>query len=227
MMSSGSSSPTERRTSPSVMPAASRCGAGTEPCVIETGCVMSVSAAPRFSASEQSRTEFIRRTRAARRLLASREPGLREGFEAGVGEAHDARVPREEARDAQRVLRVARHADAERLDALEREPRVEGRLDGAGGLADEVEPLVEPGVAGDEGAADGRVVPLDELGRGVEDDVGAEVERALEGGRQERVVDDEERPGRARESRRLLDVRQLEGRVGGRLDEDDARRLAL
>src|SRR5690606_3623335 len=59
IISSGFSSPTESRTSPSVIPAATRCSFGTSPCVIEAGCVISVSAEPRFSASEQSRTEFI------------------------------------------------------------------------------------------------------------------------------------------------------------------------
>src|SRR5262249_41910646 len=61
MTSAGSSKPTDNRTSPSVMPAASRCDAGTSACVIDAGCVINVSAEPRFSASAQSSTLFIRR----------------------------------------------------------------------------------------------------------------------------------------------------------------------
>src|SRR5215469_84975 len=59
MMSAGSSSPTESRIRPSGMPSAARVGGGISACVMLAGCVISVSAAPRFSASAQSLTDFI------------------------------------------------------------------------------------------------------------------------------------------------------------------------
>src|ERR1051326_6320293 len=61
MTSAGSSKPTDKRTSPSVIPAACRCDAGTSAWVIDAGCVINVSAEPRFSASAQSCTLFMRR----------------------------------------------------------------------------------------------------------------------------------------------------------------------
>src|SRR2546425_633556 len=78
--------------------------------------------------------------------------------------------------------------EGEGLDAAEEEEAILGAGDGAGGVLDELELLVEGGVAGDKGAADHVAVAADVLGGGVEDDVGAELERALEDGRGEGVV---------------------------------------
>ena len=63
----------------------------------------------------------------------------------------------------------------------------------AGGVEDELQPRREVVVVHDGDAADHVGVAVQVLGRGVVDDVGAEVERPLEEGRREGVVDEEQR----------------------------------
>ena len=83
----------------------------------------------------------------------------------------------------------------------------------------------------DRDAEDRVRVPAEVLGRRVEHDVGAELERPLEGGRREGVVDDDQRRRLARLRRavadgrgRRRDVGDLEQRVRRRLEPDEARR---
>ena len=90
------------------------------------------------------------------------------------------RVVGEEVGDRPAVGLVALHAHAERLDAAQRQERVEGRQDRAHRLLDEGEPLGVLRERRDEDAADRVAVAVQELGRRVHDDVGAELERALE-----------------------------------------------
>src|SRR2546429_4424545 len=59
--SCGSSSPTEKRTKPSVIPCAWRCSLGTLACVIVAGCSMSDSTPPRLSARMMT-SSFRRRS---------------------------------------------------------------------------------------------------------------------------------------------------------------------
>jgi hypothetical protein len=82
----------------------------------------------------------------------------------------------EEGGDAGAVLGVSLHAEAEGLDAAEDEEGVHGSGDGADGVLEEVELPGDLLVAGDDGAADDIGVSVDELGGGVDDDVGAEEE---------------------------------------------------
>ena len=71
-----------------------------------------------------------------------------------------------------------------------------------------------------DGAADDVAVPTGILGRAVGDDVGAQVERALQVCRGEGVVDDEQRPGVVRDRRERGDVGDAEQRVGRGLDPE-------
>jgi hypothetical protein len=80
--------------------------------------------------------------------------------------------------------------------------------------------LVDP----DQRAADDVRVPAQVLRERVQHDVGAELERALQVGRCEGVVDDREHAPRARERREPLEVADREQRVRGRLEEQVARR---
>ena len=69
----------------------------------------------------------------------------------------------------------------------------------------------------DDGASDAVGVAVEIFGRAVHDDVGPEVERSLQAGRQEGVVDHAHEPARAAERRDLRDVREDHHRVGRRL----------
>jgi hypothetical protein len=68
-------------------------------------------------------------------------------------------------------------------------------------------------------------VSVEILRRRVDDEIRAELERALEHGREEGVVDDDARAGRMRERADGLDVRDPQQRIARRLDEHE-RRLA-
>ena len=75
----------------------------------------------------------------------------------------------------------------------------------------------------DDDAAHDVGVAVDELGHGVQDDVGAQVEGLLQVGRGEGVVHHQRAAVRVRDLGHRLDVGDLHGRVGGRLDVDQLR----
>ena len=140
------------------------------------------------------------------------------GREAGVDHLGDPRVAVEELHDPLRVVAVAVHAYAERLEAAVRQEGVERSGDRAHGVLVEADLLGELEVAHDDRSPDDVAVPADVLGRRVHDHVGAERERLLEVGRGEGVVDDEQGARVVRDGGQRLDVADGEHRVGGRLD---------
>ena len=75
----------------------------------------------------------------------------------------------------------------------------------------------------DDDAADRRAVPADELRAGVDDDVGALLERLAQDRRGERVVDDHRNAGVVGDLGDRLEVGHVDARVADRLDEDAAR----
>lgn len=94
-------------------------------------------------------------------------------------------------------------------------------LDGGSTILEELELLVELGVAGDGDSHDNVRVSVEVLGDGVDDDVGAEGERVLEVGGEEGVVDDEDGARVPLDNGgEGLDVDEAEGWVGGGLDPD-------
>ena len=142
--------------------------------------------------------------------------------EAGVEDLLHGRVLRQEGRDRARVLAVAVHADCQRPHPAEHEPAVERARDGAEGLLQELQALGHGRVVGRGEAADHVGVAAQVLRRRVDDDVGPELERELEVGRGERVVDDDQGAGGVRRLGRLADVDDVEERVRRRLEPDDA-----
>ncbi len=80
--------------------------------------------------------------------------------------------------------------------------------------------LVQRRVVGEQRAADGGVVAVDELGRRLQHHVGTEQQRLLERRREQGVVDDDDRACRVAEARGGGDVGELQGRVGGGLEEE-------
>ena len=96
---------------------------------------------------------------------------------------------------------VALDAKVERAQAAEDQEAVERAGYAAHRVLQEAEPLGDRGVARHGDSEDGVAVPGEVLRGRVEGDVGAQVERPLEGRRGERVVDDEQRPvGAVREA---------------------------
>lgn len=109
----------------------------------------------------------------------------------------------------------------EGLQTTVSEPAVEGGGDGADGILEERETLLESfGVESGDTHADIRVA-VDILCDGVDDDVGAVVERVLHVGAHEGVVDDDEDTVLAGDVDNGADVDQAEGWVGGGLDPDE------
>ncbi len=80
----------------------------------------------------------------------------------------------------------------------------------------EADASVELIIVGAHDAADNVRVAVEELGDGVDDNVGAQVERVLEVGRQERVVNDEQEPPLTRHGCHLGNVNELQCRIRGR-----------
>ena len=88
-------------------------------------------------------------------------------------------LPLEPLRDAGGGLRLATDAQREGLEPLQRQPRVERRLDAAEALPGEAQLLEPLLVTPDDRTAEGDGVPVDELGGRVDGEVRAELERLL------------------------------------------------
>lgn len=112
-------------------------------------------------------------------------------------------------------------AQVQGLQTTVGEPAVEGGGDGADGVLEEGETLLE-GVGVESGDTHADVgVAVDVLSDGVDDDVGAVVERVLDVGAHEGVVDDDEDAMATGDVDDGADVDQAEGGVGGSLDPDE------
>ncbi len=75
---------------------------------------------------------------------------------------------------------------------------------------------------GDDDAADRVAVAVEVFRRAVHDQIGAELDRPLQAGTGEGVVDDHERAVLVRRCRDRGDVREPQHRIGGRLEKDAA-----
>ena len=136
---------------------------------------------------------------------------------------------RQEPSDGHRVGRVALHPQGEGPEAAQDQEAVERPGHAAHRVLEEPEPLGDGVARGDRDAEDRVRVPAEVLGGRMEHDVGAELERPLEGGRGERVVDDDERRRLAGLRRavangrgRRRDIGDLEQRIRRRLEPDEA-----
>ena len=158
---------------------------------------------------------------ARRCVLAQGEVVLGEALEAWVPDVRDGGVSFEKFGDLLGIFAVLAQAKRQGFETFEREPGFEGGLDAADGFADEAETIAEYCVGGGECAAHGDVVAFDVFGGGVDADVGAEIERAEDDGREEGVVDGEEDFLGAGDARDGGDVGQDERGVGGGFDEDE------
>ena len=154
-------------------------------------------------------------------VLLLRDGVLRVRREAGVVYEEDVGGSGEGSGDGGGVLGGLAGAQVQGLHAAVGEPAVEGGGDGADGVLEEGEALVELwGVEGG-GAHDDVRVAVDVLCDGVDDDVCAVVEGVLDVGGEEGVVDDDEDAVLVGDCGDGADVDEGEGGVGGGLDPDE------
>jgi len=142
-------------------------------------------------------------------------------FETGVGDALDLGVSFEELGDLHGVVGLSLDAETEGLGSLE---LVEGDLgshDVTEDVLDEADLVIEFLGAGGEGATDGDVVTVVELGGGVEDDINAVVHTAADVGSGEGAVSDVNEVLGLGEVGDGLEISEVEGGVGGRFGEED------
>ena len=151
-----------------------------------------------------------------------RVPSVRR--ESRVEHGGDARVALESARQRERVGGVAFHAAGERFQPAEHEPRRERRGRGPEDVSVLRGPLhgLVP-LREDDRAAEDVAVPAEILGGGVEHEVGAARDRALERRRRERAVDEEPCAAVVGEGGERREVEHLDLGIARRLGPEEAR----
>ena len=199
------------RTSPSVMPTRALPSGPMRWCVVVAGWVIRDFASPRLlemsTSSSRSSTEnacsslldLERHDRPPATHLPLRELVLGVRLEPGVQDPADPRVPLEPRRDLLRAGVRVEHPHPQGLQALGQHPGVERAQRGprvAHGLHLALDQLHRA----QDRAAERASLAVDVLGRGVDDDVGSQVQRALEHGRGEHVVHDDRGAGGVRQS---------------------------
>lgn len=155
-------------------------------------------------------------------VLADRNGSVGVGVQAGVVDGDDVGRGLEGVADGGSVAGGLASAEVEGLEAAVGEPRVECRGDGADGVLEEGKTRLELVAVEGGYAHDDVAVAIDVLGDAVDDDVGPEVERVLDVGRQEGVVDDDEDAMLVGLGDNGADIDEAESRVGRALDPDEA-----
>ena len=149
---------------------------------------------------------------------AGRQLDADDRAEAGVADPLDRGVLAQAAGQLGGVGLGALDAQVQGAHAADREPGLEGAGDGPQQVAALLEHGEQLVVAGDQRAQQRVGVTCEVLGRGVDDQVRAEVERTLQQRGGEGVVDDDVRPRLVGRGADPLDVGDVEVGVGGRLD---------
>lgn len=139
--------------------------------------------------------------------------------------SHLEAVRLEELCDGLRICLLLLHADSKRLDSPHQEERVIGRETAAGRVDGEVHLIAKSRVVASDDASHDVVVARKVLGARLVHDIGAELQRVAEHGREHRVVHDHESLGVG-----LVDglgnggdIDDLDQRVGRCLEEDHGR----
>ena len=267
--SSASSSPIDSRIVPGVMPACASAASSMRKCVVDAGWITSERQSPTLARCEKIFSASMKALPCEREPLRSKlntAPAPRGSsalasawlawpFELRVADGRDQRLRGEELHHLARVLDVARHAQRQRLDALQHQPRgvrahagaevaqalaARAQQEGAVGalLAEHhavealvglvefgesrgLAPVEAPAV--DQHATDHRAVAAEELGRRVEDQVGAVLERLHQPGRREGRVDEQRNAGVVGDRADGRDVEHVQPRVAERLAEQQLR----
>jgi hypothetical protein len=144
--------------------------------------------------------------------------------QAGVVGLHDLLMAGQELRQRHRVGIVSLHPDGQCLGAAQDEPRVHGTENRPFRVLHEPQPLDVIVAFCDHDAANAVAVPVEKLGRAVDDEVGAEVEGSLHERAGEGVVHDDEHPMRVGDLAGGRQIREAQHRIGRRLEEEHLRR---
>ena len=113
------------------------------------------------------------------------------------------------------------HANGQRLDSAQHQPRIERRENRAGSVLNELELLGVVFAFQHNDTADAVAVSVQILRRAVDHDVGAQLDRTLKVRTHERVVDDQSRiSGFANDSRNPANIGDRHQRIRRRFDED-------
>lgn len=159
-------------------------------------------------------------------VLLDGEVAMGVRVEAGVVDGDDVRRSLEGVGDGGGILGGFTGTEVEGLEASVGEPRVKGGRDGADGVLEEAEALLEVIAVESGDTHDDVAVAVDVLGDTVDDDVGAEVERVLDIRREESVVNDDEDAVLVSNGDDSSNVDQAQSRVAGRLDPDQTSLLS-
>ena len=155
-------------------------------------------------------------------VLLQSNSAVRMAGKAGVVDSYDERRSLQGGGNGGSIGGGLPGAEVQGLETSVGQPGVEGRRDGADGVLEESQAILElVGVEGGD-THDDVAVAVDVLGDGVDDNVGAKVERVLDVGREEGVVDDDLDAAFVSLGDDLADVYQAEGRVAGGLNPDEA-----
>eukprot|EP00968_Pinguiococcus_pyrenoidosus_P028351 scaffold7788_cov239-Pinguiococcus_pyrenoidosus.AAC.1 len=138
--------------------------------------------------------------------------------EAGIQHLPNLRMRLEPFGDAARVGLRLRHAHVQRLQAPDGQVAVKRTGHGADAVLDEAEALLDLVVVGHHHAHHHVAVAADELGHAVHHEVRSVLQRVLEERRREGVVHGEQGAGLLGLLRCGRDARNLERRIGGRLE---------
>ncbi len=151
-----------------------------------------------------------------------RMPGV--AFEPRIVHDRDLGMPLQRACDGQCVLRMALHAQRERPEAPQYEPRGERAGDGAQDVARMLGPVEHSVAAGEhQRPAHHVAVAAEVLRGGLECDVGAQLERTLERRGREGVVDNDCGPCALRQRDGRREIHDSKERVRRRLQPHDPR----
>jgi hypothetical protein len=167
--------------------------------------------------------EFQRQHRAEALLLAARERMPRVVRQAGVVHGAHRGMFVEHGRDDARILFMHADARVERAQPAQGEEAVERRAGDAQRIGPPGEVCVVFRRARDDRAADDVAVAVDVFRRRMHHEVGAEVDRLLQRGRQEGVVDHRARADVVRRFDREAQVGDAQQRVGWGFDPDQRR----
>ena len=161
--------------------------------------------------------------RAGAFLLPLRQRVLGMRGQPGVIDALDYRLLLEPLRELQRRRRLRFDAHPQRLQPPQYHPRVERAHRRPGGAEKAEHALVDRSALAQHRAAQHPALPVEKLGRRMDHDIRAEIERALQDGRAEDVVHREQRPRLLRDFRDRRDVVDLHRRVRRGFQEQELR----
>lgn len=139
-------------------------------------------------------------------------------LEAGVVDRDDERRSLESVGDGGRVGGGLTGTEVEGLGSTVGKPRVESRGNGTDGVLEEGEAGIKLVAVEGGNTHDNVGVAVDVLGHTVDDDIGTVVERVLDVGAQEGVVDNDQDATLMGSGSNRADIHKAEGRVAGSLD---------